>query len=161
MIIWARLIIALLIAVVAAPPALAVEITEPPPHVSTEAVKAFNRGVGYHRQKQWANAIKEYERAIDLGGRFPEAFSNLAYAYRKLGMVDKAIELYKLAIALRPLFPEAHDYLARAHIAKGDKASAMREYEIVRRLDQKLAVCLLAAIQTNNPDHREMKWNDR
>src|SRR3990172_6669681 len=88
--------------------------------------------------------------ALALGGRFPEAFNNLAYCYRKVGQIDKAIELYRVAIALRPLFVQAHDYLARAYLAKGDRAAALHEYEIVRRLDQKLAVCLWAAIQRND-----------
>ena len=159
---WARRgFLFLVIALVGVPSAFAVEMTEVPPHISSEAVKAFNRGVAYHREKQWMNAIREYERAIELGGRFPEAFNNLAYAYRKIGQIDKAIELYKIAIALRPTFPQAHDYLARAYLAKGDRAAAMREYEIVRRLDQKLAVCLFAAIQQNNPDHRDMPWEGR
>ena len=95
-----------------------------------------------------------------MGGRFPEAFNNLAYCYRKLGQVDKAIELYKTAIQLRPIFPQAHDYLARAYLAKGDRQAALREYEIVRRLDSKLAHCLWAAIQKNDPDYNDMPWSN-
>jgi hypothetical protein len=34
----------------------------------------------------------------------------------------------------------------------GNKDAAMREYEIVRRLDAKMAGELLKAIQANNPD---------
>lgn len=137
----------------------AADVTEVPPGVSTEAVKAFKLGLEFHKTKQWSAAIKEYERALALGGRFPEAFNNLAYCYRKIGMIDKAIELYRVAIALRPTFPQAHDYLARAYLAKGDRVAALHEYEIVRRLDQKLATCLWAAIQRNDPDYHDMPWN--
>ena len=142
-------------------PALALraaDVTDVPAGVSSEAVKAFKRGLEFHKAKQWPQAIKEYERALALGGRFPEAFNNLAYCYRKVGQVDKAIELYRVAIALRPLFVQAHDYLARAYLAKGDRAAALHEYEIVRRLDPKLAVCLWAAIQRNDPDYHDMPW---
>ena len=138
----------------------AADVTEVPPGVSSEALKAFKRGLELHRQQKWAAAIPEYERAIALGGRFPEAFNNLAYCYRKIGQVDKAIELYKTAIALRPPFAQAHDYLARAYLAKGDRAAALREYEIVRRLDATLAACLWAAIQRNDPDYHDMPWNN-
>lgn len=138
----------------------AADVTEVPPGVSSEALKAFKRGLELHRQQKWEAAIPECERAIALGGRFPEAFNNLAYCYRKIGQVDKAIELYKTAIALRPLFAQAHDYLARAYLAKGDRAAALREYEIVRRLDAKLAACLWAAIQRNDPDYHDMPWNN-
>lgn len=153
------LVLALLILALAPAALRAADVTEVPPGVSTEAVKAFKRGLALHKEKQWGAAIMEYERALQLGGRFPEAFNNLAYCYRKTGQIDKAIELYKTAIALRPTFPQAHDYLARAYLAKGDKAAALHEYEIVRRLDQKLATCLWAAIQHNDPDYHDMPWN--
>lgn len=150
----------LLIVIALLPAAVrAADVTEVPSGVSTEAVKAFRAGLDLHKAKQWAAAVKEYERAVALGGRFPEAFNNLAYCYRKLGQVDKAIELYKTAIQLRPTFPQAHDYLARAYLAKGDRRAALREYEIVRRLDTKLAHCLWAAIQKNDPDYNDMPWN--
>ena len=153
-----RVMLLLLLALVVVPASHAADITEVPAGVSTEAVKAFKRGLEFHKTKQWRTAITEYERAVALGGRFPEAFNNLAYCYRKIGMIDKALELYKVAIALRPTFPQAHDYLARAYLAKGDRNAALREYEIVRRLDQKLATCLWAAIQKNDPDYHDMWW---
>ncbi len=139
-------------------PLHAADITSVPPGMNSDAVDAFKRGLDLHKTKAWLPAIHEYERAIELGGRFPEAFNNLAYCYRKVGMVDKAIDLYKIAIQLRPIFVQAHDYLARAYLAKGDKDAALHEYEIVRRLDQKLAVCLWAAIQRNDPDYHDMPW---
>jgi len=137
----------------------AADVTEVPAGVSTAAVKAFRAGLEFHKARQWTSAVKEYERALALGGRFPEAFNNLAYCYRKLGQIDKAIELYRTAIQLRPIFPQAHDYLARAYLAKGDRQGALREYEIVRRLDRKLAHCLWGAIQKNDPDYNDMPWN--
>ena len=126
--------------------------------MSSEAVKAFKRGLELHKSKEWAAAIKEYERAVALGGRFPEAFNNLAYCYRKIGQIDKALELYKTALALRPTFPQAHDYVARAYLAKGDRPMAMRHYEILRRLDARLAHCLLEAIRRGDPDYNDMPW---
>ncbi|HEV8354658.1 MAG TPA: tetratricopeptide repeat protein, partial [bacterium] len=142
-----RHLIAVVLLLAVLPAALqAADVTEVPAGISSEAVAAFKRGLELHRQRKWAAAIPEYERALALGGRFPEAFNNLAYCYRKVGQVDRAIELYKVAIALRPLFVQAHDYLARAYLQKGDRDGALREYEIVRRLDTKLAVCLWAAI---------------
>jgi pentatricopeptide repeat protein len=151
----------ILITIILLPVAVrAADVTEVPAGVSTAAVKAFRAGLEFHKAKQWASAVKEYERALALGGRFPEAFNNLAYCYRKLGQVDKAIELYKTAIQLRPIFHQAHDYLARAYLAKGDRQAALREYAIVRRLDGKLAHCLWAAIQKNDPDYNDMPWSN-
>lgn len=155
-----RCILAGLAAVVAlaAIPVRAADVTEVPEGISTAALAAFRAGLALHREKYYAPAIKEYERAIALGGRFPEAFNNLAYCYRKLGQLDKALDLYKTAIALRPTFPQAHDYLARTYLAKGDRTMAMRHYEIVRRLDARLAHCLLEAIRRGDPDYNDMPW---
>lgn len=139
-------------------PLHAADISVIPAGLSSDAVQAFKAGLEFHKGKEWRRAIGEYERAIALGGRFPEAFNNLAYCYRKIGMIDKAIDLYKVAIQLRPLFVQAHDYLARTYLAKGNRDAALHEYEIVRRLDQKLAVCLWAAIQRNDPDYNDMPW---
>ena len=155
-----RYAIALLSAILALAvlPVRAADVTEVPEGVSTAALAAFRAGLALHREKYYAPAIKEYERAIALGGRFPEAFNNLAYCYRKIGQIDKALELYKTALALRPTFPQAHDYVARAYLAKGDRALAMRHYEILRRLDAKLAHCLLEAIRRGDPDYNDMPW---
>ncbi len=139
-------------------PARAADVTEVPAGVSTDAVKAFRAGLALHKDKKYAAAIPEYERAIALGGRFPEAFNNLAYCYRKIGQIDKAIDLYKTALALRPTFPQAHDYLARAYLAKGDRPMALRHLEIVRRLDARLAHCLEEAIRRGDPDYNDMPW---
>jgi len=155
-----RYAIALLSAILALAvlPVRAADVTEVPEGVSTAALAAFRAGLALHREKYYAPAIKEYERAIALGGRFPEAFNNLAYCYRKIGQIDKALELYKTALALRPTFPQAHDYVARAYLAKGDRALAMRHYEILRRLDARLAHCLLEAIRRGDPDYNDMPW---
>ncbi len=155
-----RRFISMLIALMLAAPAsvYAADITSVPAGLNSEAVQAFKRGLDFHKAKAWQPAIQEYERAVALGGRFPEAFNNLAYCYRKVGLIDKAIDLYIVAIQLRPLFVQAHDYLARAYLAKGDQDAALHEYEIVRRLDQKLGVCLWAAIQRNDPDYHDMPW---
>jgi len=152
------LMIAVAAAVCGGVPARAADVTEVPEGVNTEAVKAFRAGLALHRDKKYAAAIPLYERAVALGGRFPEAFNNLAYCYRKIGQIDKAIDLYRTALALRPTFPQAHDYIARAYLAKGDRVMALRHLEIVRRLDGRLAHCLEEAIRRGDPDYNDMPW---
>src|SRR4030065_296164 len=71
---------------------------EVPAVLRKELVRAFKRSLEFHKARQWPQAIKEYERALALGGRFPEAFNNLAYCYRTGGQIDKAIELYRVAM---------------------------------------------------------------
>jgi len=53
---------------------------------------------------------------------------------------------------LKPDFGDAHEYLGRTYLVMGNKDAAMREYEVLRRLDAKMADELLKAIQANNAD---------
>ena len=84
--------------------------------------------------------------------KFVEAWNGLGHAYRKAKQYDKALDAYKQAITLKQDYANPHEYLARTYVAMGDKDAALREYEIVKRLDAKMAAELLRAIEANNPD---------
>jgi tetratricopeptide (TPR) repeat protein len=81
-----------------------------------------------------------------------EAWNNLGYCYRKVRDNQKALEAYRRAIELRPDFQSAHEYIGRLYIALGNREMAMRHYEILRRLDPKMAEELRRAIEANNAD---------
>lgn len=73
----------------------------------------------------------------------------------KLKDNQRALEAYRRAIELRPEFASAHEYLERLYVALGNRDQAMRHYEILRRLDAKLAAELLQAIEANNAEYGE------
>jgi len=81
-----------------------------------------------------------------------EAWTNLGYAYRKVRDYSRSVEAYLRALSLRPDFTPAHDYLARTYLAMGERQKALEHYEILRRLDPRMAERLLLAIQANDPD---------
>jgi len=128
------------------------EVTEPGQGIDETAQMWFNRGLEYAKRKEWARAIDAYLQAIRYEPRFPEAWNNLGYCYRKVKEYQKSIEAYRRALELRPDFAYAHEYIARTYLAMGNRQEAMRHYEILRRLDSKLAERLLRAIQANDPD---------
>src|SRR5712692_7320776 len=97
---WVLVVMSVAVTLLTGAAARAADVTEVPEGINTEAVKVFRSGLALHKDKKYAAAIPLYERAIALGGRFPEAFNNLAYCYRKIGQIDKSIDLYKTAIAL-------------------------------------------------------------
>jgi tetratricopeptide (TPR) repeat protein len=120
--------------------------------VNPQARTYFNQGVAYSKEKKWFLAIAAYTQAVRIEPKFAAAWNNLGHSCRKAQQYGMALDAYKQAIGLAPDNPNPHEYMARTYLAMGNKDAAMREYEIVRRLDAKMAGELLKAIQTNNPD---------
>jgi len=120
--------------------------------VDQSARAYFAQGEDYSKKKDWDQAIAAYQQAVRIDPKFAEAWNNLGYCYRKAKQYDKALDAYKQAISLKPDFSYPHEYMARTYLAMGDKDAAMREYEILKRLDPKMADQLLKAIQANDAD---------
>ncbi len=112
----------------------------------------YNQGEGYSKKKSWSLAIQAYLEAVRLDPKFAEAWNNLGFCYRKVVQYDKAFGAYKQALDLKPDYPDAHEYMARTYLAMGDKDGAMREYEILKHLDVKMAAELMKAIQANDSE---------
>lgn len=104
-----------------------------------KAKEAFEEGLKYTNAKAYDKAIPLYEKAIKLKPQFPEAYNQLGHALRETGKVDEGIAAYKKALEQRPDFVQAHEYLGVAYLKKGDREAAMREYEILKKLDPKEA----------------------
>ena len=112
----------------------------------------FNQGAEFSKKKSWYLAIQAYEQAVRLDPKFAEAWNNLGSCYRKIKDYGKSFDAYKHALDLKPDYPNAHEYLGRTYLATGNKDAAMREYEVLKRLDAKMADELLKAIQANDAD---------
>lgn len=69
---------------------------------SNEAVLYYNKAVGNHRNKQYALATENYQKAISLYPKFADAYYNLAICYSHLGKQDLAIRNYKKVLELNP-----------------------------------------------------------
>lgn len=120
--------------------------------ISPSARTFFNQGEAYSKKKSWDLAVQAYAQAVRTDPKFAEAWNNMGYCYRRLQQYDKALDAYKHALDLKPAFTYAHEYMARTYIAMGNKDGAMREYEILKRLDTKMADELIKAIQANDAD---------
>ena len=87
--------------------------------------------------KNWADAVRLYERAEK---RYPDQAdlqNNLGYAYRNLKQYDLAFRHYKRAIEIDPRHRGAHEYIGEAYLMTGDLASAERHLAALRE------ICLL------------------
>jgi len=144
--------IALLVAGLATTPAMADLGGNPSDSVNPEARTYYDQGVDHFRKKQWTLAIQSYLQAVRIEPRFVEAWNYLGFCYRKVKDNQKALEAYRRAIDIRPDYKYAHEYIARLYLAMGNREMAVRHYEILRRLDAKMAAELLRAIEANDPD---------
>ena len=130
----------------AAPPASQIAQMNP------QAKTFFDQGEAYSKKKSWDLAIAAYQQAVRIEPKFPEAWNNMGFCYRKVKQYDKALDAYKQAIILKPDFTYPHEYMARTYLAMGNKDAAMKEYEILKRLDAKMAEQLFKAIEANDPN---------
>jgi len=120
--------------------------------LSPEASGFFRQALAYEKEKKWYLAIAAYGQVVRLEPKFAPAWNNMGFCYRKVQQFDQALNAYNQAITLAPDFVNPHEYLARTYLAMGNKDAAMRECEIVRRLDPSMGDELMKAIQANNPD---------
>lgn len=84
---------------------------------------AYNlKGIAQYDLKEYAFAVDDYSRAIELNKNYPEAFYNRAISRYALGEFSKSMEDYSEAIALNP--ESAKSYVGRGII----KMNVLKEY---------------------------------
>jgi tetratricopeptide (TPR) repeat protein len=63
-----------------------------------------------------------------------DARNLLGFSYRQGGRLDLALEQYKRALTIDPRHRGAHEYIGETYLKMGDRASAMRHLEALRKL---------------------------
>lgn len=85
----------------------------------SSAVVHLNIGDLYLKQGNRSEAIREYQRAIELKPRYPEAFNNLGLAYQRSGDSLRAEQSFKDAIAIDSRFAKAYSNLGTLYLRQG------------------------------------------
>lgn len=114
-----------------------------------DAKELLRKGVELSKKKSWIEAIQKYDEAIKLDPDNLTAYSNMGYAYIRLGLektgddsaqlFKKAIEPLKESIKRDDSFVWGHYNLALAYYNTGDSDAAAKEADKVLELD--LAFC--------------------
>jgi tetratricopeptide (TPR) repeat protein len=74
---------------------------------------AYNRrGIIYYTSGKYDDAIKDFNRAIEISPRYTQAYNNRGVAWRNIGEYKKAIEDYSKTLEINPQNAGAYNSLA-------------------------------------------------
>ena len=93
------------------------------------AEEYFRRGVQLSKKKDIPEAIKAFEKALELNPKLAEAANNLGNLYFEQNLIEKAIEAFKKALAADPKYARAHNNLGIVYTKKGLLDLAVGEYQ--------------------------------
>ena len=88
----------------------------------------YQRGIEYHGKGQWEDAIREYQRAIDLDPADPDPRFNLGVLYQDRGNLKEAKAQYQAILDRRRDYAPAWVNLASLQELEGDTHSAEASY---------------------------------
>ena len=95
------------------------------------ARQSYNNGYTLENEGKPDEAIKEYQKAINLDANYCDAMDNLGRLLRQGDKLDEAIYWYKRSIGVLPGNRAAHTNLAVAYRYQGKKDAAISEYLIL------------------------------
>ena len=97
---------------------------------------AYNvRGSAFGRAGRYQDALRDFDKAIELNPRFFEAYANRALIHRNLGDLGRAAEDYNQAIKLNPSYDTA--YIGRGELYRraGRSNEAFNDFQKAIQLD--------------------------
>jgi len=94
-----------------------------------------NLGSIYFKKGDYQNAVKSYNKALELFPSFSLCYRNLGLVYEKTGKDDEAVKAYKQAISFSPDYAVAHFYLGKLYHRLNKRAEASKELKKSVELD--------------------------
>jgi len=111
-----------------------------------DAEAHFSLGLAYGQTGLCEEEIQAYKHAVTIKPDLARAYCNLGNSYNKLGLYEQSIEAFKQAVKLNPDNAAAHHNLGAAYLQTGDRNAALKEYKILKMLDNDLADKLFSFI---------------
>jgi tetratricopeptide (TPR) repeat protein len=113
-------------------------ITESPDVDPESAMDLGRRGLELYSRKEYAAAIKQFDRAIQLKLDFHGAYNCRGLCYRKLGQLEPALADLNRAIELSPEFASAYSNRGNVLDDLGRYEEALRDWSRAVELDPEL-----------------------
>jgi tetratricopeptide (TPR) repeat protein len=92
-------------------------------------------GIAFHQLLEFGLAKKNYERAIKLDPKFPEAINNLGTIHYEQKNYKRAINCYKRALKYSPQSASIYVNVGAAYFARTDYKRATEYYEQALKID--------------------------
>jgi len=102
-----------------------------------KAQKYFEQGNASRVLGNYAQAIKDYDKAIELDPRDAVAYDNRGYAYGHLGNYAQAIKDYDKAVELNPTYAAAYNDRGYVYSNLGNYAQAIKDFDRAIELNPK------------------------
>jgi DNA-binding helix-hairpin-helix protein with protein kinase domain/Flp pilus assembly protein TadD len=111
-----------------------------------------NLGLANGALQKWKDAIDAFEQTNKLAPNDPLTQYQLGLAYKNNQQYDPAIDYFEKAIKLKSDFAQAHYELGALYLALDEPQLATEQYNILLKLNPKLADKLQASVPTPSPD---------
>jgi len=109
----------------------------------------FGLGIVYSRLELWEEALASFKKAVEINPNYARGHLCLGITYDMIGYNKEAVKSLKKAIQIKPGYALAHYALALSYLMVSDKTSALKEYDILKSVDSKLANQLIRMIETS------------
>ncbi len=96
---------------------------------SDNAFAHMDLGVVLTSQGRLDEAIKHYQKALEIHPGYSKCHNNLGFALLRKGQVDEAVVHYQKALEIHPDYAEFHNGLGNALVQKGQVDEAMVHYQ--------------------------------
>ena len=83
-----------------------------------------NLGDVYGRQKNFAKAVEEFSKAIEINPRYADAYHNLGNAYISLGKIDEGEQSYQKSLEFNPKMWQSYSQLGAIYAYREDWSEA-------------------------------------
>ncbi|MBF0445632.1 MAG: tetratricopeptide repeat protein [Magnetococcales bacterium] len=93
------------------------------------AEQALQKGVDFHHAKQFDQAIKCYEKVLEIRPNDAATISNIGTALQSMGKLDEAVSSYKKAIKIKPDYAMAYSNLGNILAEQGRVEEAITHYK--------------------------------
>ncbi len=105
-----------------------------------------NLGVAYSELGRLEAAVGAFQQAVRIMPTSARAYFNLGLTQARLGRSQEAIEALSRSVRLAPQDAEIRLNLGLIHLSVGDRAAALRQYQVIRDLDRERSQVLFDRI---------------